>query len=141
MQLWVALSRRILASSCACTEFTISTPTFSHSGRPAMKSSSITHWMKLSPMRAARSSRPVAALTRSATSGVGRGVMRSTMALGLVVFASTQACRALSPSASMNCSRPPRERSPLWRRLSQFISVTGPVPACLRARRMLTRPP
>ena len=106
-----------------------------------MKSSSITHWMKLSPINAALSSQPVAAFTRSATSGVGRGVMRSTMALGLVVWASTQAFSAPSPSASMNCSSPPRERSPLWRRLSQFISVTGPAPASMRARRMRTRPP
>ena len=106
-----------------------------------MKLSSITHWMKLSPMTAALSSQPVAAFTRSATSGVGRGVMRSTMALGLRVFSCTQALSAVSPSASMNCSRPPRERSPLWRRLSQFISVTAPAPAFMRAFRMLTRPP
>ncbi|MCY1534256.1 hypothetical protein D9M68_696200 [compost metagenome] len=106
-----------------------------------MKRSSITHWMKLSPMRAAGSSTPVAALTRWATSGVGRGVMRSTMAFGLLVWACTQALSASSPSASMNCSRPPRERSPLWRRLSQFISVTGPAPACMRARSRVTSAP
>ena len=73
---------------------------------------------------------------RSRTSGAGRGVMRSTIAFGLVVFASIQARRAASPSRSTNCNRPLRERSPLWRRLSQFSSVTGPAPAALRARRI-----
>ena len=99
-----------------------------------MKRSSMTHWMKLSPISAAGSSTPVAARTRSRTSGVGRGVMRSTIAFGLVVLACTQASSAVSPTSSMNCSRPPRERSPLWRRLSQLSSVTGPAPLFMRAR-------
>ena len=132
MQLCVALSRRILASSYGATDATICTPTFSHSGRPARKSSSITHWMKLSPITGAASARPVAASTRSATSGDGRGVMRSTIAFGLLVLASTQPSSSRSPSSSMNCSRPPRKRSPLWRRLSQLSSVTGPAPARMR---------
>ena len=101
-----------------------------------MKRSSITHWMKLSAITGAPSAHPVAANTRSATSGVGRGVMRSTIAFGLLVFASTQRASASSPSRSMNCISPLRERSPLWRRLSQFSSVTGPAPDLMRARRI-----
>lgn len=106
-----------------------------------MKRSSITHWMKLSPISAAGSSLPVAASTRSRTSGVGRGVMRSTIAFGLVVWASTQASSAASPIRSMNCSRPARERSPLWRRLSQLSKVTGPAPLAMRARRIAVSAP
>ena len=63
--------------------------------------------------RGCLSSQPVAAFTRLGHVGRGAGVMRSTMALGLVVWASTQAFSAPSPSASMNCSSPPREWSPL----------------------------
>lgn len=92
--------------------------------------------MKLSPINAAGSSTPVAALTRSRTSGVGRGVMRSTIAFGLVVLASIHSRSAVSPISSTNCSSPLRERSPLWRRLSQFSSVSLPAPLRMRARRM-----
>ena len=60
MQLCEALSSRILASSYGATESTNWTPTLSQSGRPAMKSSSMTHWMKLSAVTAAASSSPVA---------------------------------------------------------------------------------
>ena len=130
----VALSMRILASSCACTESTISTPTCSHAGRPAMKSSSITHCMKLSPITGAPSFQPVATRTRSAMSGSGRGVMRSTMSHGHVVFVSTQSRSALSPRRSRKSSSPERKREPLWRRLSQLSSVTGAPPRFMRAR-------
>jgi hypothetical protein len=106
MQLCVALRMRILASSYGCTEATSSAPTRSHSGRPAAKLSSTTHWMKLSPVMAAASSRPVAAFTRARNSGGGRGVMRSTMALGQRVFAFTQASRSVSPARAMNSSSP-----------------------------------
>jgi hypothetical protein len=78
-----------------------------------MKSSSMTHWMKLSAISAAGSARPVAAWTRSATSGDGRGVMRSTIALGLRVFARSQASSSSSPSAATNCMSPSRARAPL----------------------------
>ena len=141
MQLCVALSRRILASSCALTDCTISTPAFSHSGRPAMNLSSITHWMKLSAISAAGSSTPVAARTRWRTSGAGRGVMRSTIAFGLLVLCCTQASSSLSPTSSMNCSSPARERSPLWRRLSQLSSVTGPLWRSRRRRSMAVSAP
>ena len=71
MQLWLALRMRILASSYGATESTISTPTRSHAGRPLQKASSITHWMKLSPITGAASSQPVAAFTRSARRASG----------------------------------------------------------------------
>ena len=143
MQLWLALRMRILASSYGCTDSTIS-----HADllprRPAvaMKSSSITHWMKLSPITGAASSQPVAARTRSRHSGGGRGVMRSTIAFGQLVLACTQAQQRGVAGRSMNSQQPARKRSPLWRRLSQFSSVTGAARrARLRARRIAASAP
>ena len=141
MQLCVALSRRIFASSNTCTEATISAPAFSQAGRPAMKRSSMTHWMKLSAITGAASAQPVAASTRAATSAGGRGVMRSTMSFGQVVFASTQARNGASPRRSKKSSSPARKRSPLLRRLSQFSSVTGPQARRLRSARIAATAP
>ena len=136
MPLCVALRMRILASSKACTDSTICAPARSQAGRPAMKSSSITHWMKCSPITGARSSQPVAARTRAANSGGGRGVMRSTMSQGQRVWAPTQVRNAPSPRRSRKSSSPARNRVPLLRRLSQFSSVTGAPPRCMRACRI-----
>ena len=73
---------------------------------PRRTRSSITHWINASPMTGARSSKPVAASTRSRTSAVGRGVMRSTIEFGHDVLAIIQSRSAVSPRSCRNSSMP-----------------------------------
>src|SRR5580698_8155023 len=64
--------------------------------------------------------------------GVGRGVIRSTIALGVAVLASTHCLSSDRLRYARNSKNPVRNFSPLWRRLSQHCSVTGPASAWRR---------
>ena len=130
----VALRMRIFASSWACTDSTISTPT-SLPGRPAGDEAVLDdpldealghHRRRVVDSRWPR-------FTRSATSGGGRGVMRSTIAHGQVVCVSTQARSAARRGARGSRAGRRESASPLLRRLSQFSSVTAPPPRRMRA--------
>ena len=141
MQLWLALRMRIFASSWACTDATISTPTRSQAGRPSQKSV-LDHPLDeaLAPSPAPRRRSPVAAFTRSATSGGGRGVMRSTIAFGQVVWASTQSAQR-GLAARRRGSRAARRESA--RRCCagcrSSAGSPGPPPRRMRARRIAAR--
>jgi len=87
-----------------------------------------------------RSSRPLAALRRAASSADTDGVMRSTSELGKATLASIQA-----PSSGSRALAKPtkavRATSPLCRRLSHDTTVNGMMPAARRrAKASVTKP-
>ena len=135
------MSIRSFISSKGRTSATSWTPTAPRSGRaPPTKWSSTTHWRNGSCRTGERSRRPVSAATRSMSSGLVAGTMRSTMVLGKAPSAAIQSARAGStrrPSSSTT----PRAIAPLSGRLSQVSTVKGAAPAARRRSRARTRKP
>ena len=130
MTWWPPLRMRIFIASKACTSSEKVAPALSQSGRPAQKSSSITHWRKFSWVTGAASSMPKVR-TRSSSFGPVAGTMQSTIELGKVAFASIQSARSGSDRRASE-TIVWRRIAPLPCRLSQLWPVNGPVPAARR---------
>ena len=138
--MWQAFSIRIFMNSNATTSSRISTPTVSKAGRPALNRSSITHWVKVSPIAGNASSMPLRAFSRSREAADTCGAIRSTMLLGKAVRPSIQLASSGSrPRAKETTAK--RAVSPLWRRLSQDITVKGARPDSRRRRKASTMKP
>ena len=104
---------------------TILTPAISQAGRPALKSSSSTHWENASAMTgdSSRTPRVFAMCVRS--SSVVAGTMRSSTQLGKLTASSIHA-RRLGSTSSTYRRRMRASAEPFAGRLSQESSVSRP---------------
>ena len=134
MQECDAFSIRSLYSSQSWTRFVKSAPTSSQRGRPAANSSSITHWRNGSATTGHASSMPQASRSQSRSLSLVTGVIRSTIELGNVQFASTHSARP-PPRRSHAAIVAARATVPFPGRLSQLRTVSGPAFAPRRSSR------
>jgi hypothetical protein len=113
-------------------------PTSPHGGRPAAKSSSITHWRNGSATTGQRSSMPRVSCSHSRSASAVTGVMRSTIEFGNVQLSCTHSTSA-APARAAAASMARRAASPLPGRLSQLRIVSGPAPRSRRTARAAAR--
>ena len=135
-----ALSMRSLYCSQSWIRSVKSAPASSHGGRPAAKSSSMTHCLNGSETTGQLSTMPAVSRSQSRSAGAVAGVMRSTIEFGNVQCPSTHAGSAGSSRAAAE-SVAARVASPFRGTLSQLRIVIGPAPgrAGARARRRCGR--
>ena len=111
----------------------------SQSGRPAQKSSSITHWRKSSWVTGTASEIPKS-WTKARSLAVVAGTMQSTIELGKLQFASIHS-ESFGSDSRASATITWRKVAPLPCRLSQLWQVKGPTPLSRRNRRAATMAP